>query len=72
MLALENKYNDNMEFIIADITTPEGGFLASQFNVDLIPRFFVLDSGGNPILTEIGAQPKEILEKDILQAINKR
>lgn len=72
VLALENKYNGEMEFITADITTPEGNYLAGKFNVDLIPRFFVLDRGGNTILTEVGAQPKEVLENDILQAINKK
>ena len=70
VLALENKYNSKMEFITADVTTPEGNFLAGQFNVDLIPRFFVLDRKGNPILTEIGAQPSDVLEKDISQVIN--
>jgi thioredoxin-like negative regulator of GroEL len=72
VLALENKFNGKMEFIIADITTPEGSYLAQQFNVDLIPRFFVLDRNGNPVLTEVGAQPKEVLENDILQVINNK
>ena len=72
MLALENKFNSKMEFITADITTPEGDYLARQFNVDLIPRFFVLDRNGNPVLTEIGAQSKELLEKDISQVINNK
>lgn len=71
VLALENKYNEDMEFITADITTPEGDYLAGQFRVDLIPRFFILDRKGIPVLTEIGAQTKEALENDIRQVISK-
>lgn len=70
MLALENKYNSKMEFITADVTTPEGNYLAGQFNVDLIPRFFVLDRNGSPVLTETGAQPSDVLENDISKVIN--
>lgn len=70
MLALESKYKMKMEFIVADVTSPEGNYLASKYNVDLIPRFFVLDSKGNIVATEVGAQASETLEKDILLGIN--
>lgn len=70
MLALENKYKGKMEFVVADVTTEEGSNLAGQYNVDLIPRFFVLDGKGNQVVTEVGAQSSETLEKDILLGIN--
>lgn len=70
-LALENKYNKKMEFITADIRTPEGDYLAQKFYVDLIPRFFILDDHGKVAFTEVGEQSKDTLEKEILQVLEK-
>lgn len=46
MLALQNKYDGQMEFVIADVTKPEGNSLAEKFDIYYIPVFFVLDRSG--------------------------
>lgn len=46
MLALGNKYNSKMEFVIADVTGQEGNSLAGKFDIYYIPVWFVLDRQG--------------------------
>lgn len=73
MLALENKYQKDMDFIIADVNEPEGNSLAQQFNIYYIPVFFVLDGKGKTIdhieYSQIADSPQKMLDSRIAKAI---
>lgn len=71
ILALENKYGDQVQFITADVDTPQGASLADWFNVDSIPAFFLIDGEGQVIDQSIGIQPQNILEQQIKNLIQK-
>lgn len=62
--ALAKKYGDKITFIVADVQTTDGQILAQQFNVDLIPTFYVI-RGGNTLFQHTGFIEKEQLEKAI-------
>ena len=72
MLALENKSHGQIEFVIADVNTPEGSDLARQYDVYPIPRFIILDAKGNIAYSEIGPQPREKLDSYIAEVINRK
>ncbi len=66
MQALERKYSNKINFIIADIDDPQGQQLAEQFQIYYIPAFFVIDPQGQVVYDAEGAQSQKTLE----QAIN--
>ncbi|MHB9095180.1 MAG: TlpA family protein disulfide reductase [Eubacteriales bacterium] len=70
---MENKYGGDIKFIVADITTPEGGALAERFNIYYIPVYFILDGKGNIVnrieYSQIENRPRETLDSLISQAI---
>lgn len=70
MLALKQKFGDKVEFVIADINSPEGNGLASQFSVDLIPAIFIIDGKGNLVHSEVGEQPQSKLGTYLRDALN--
>jgi len=63
VLALEEKYSKNTNFIIVDIDDPQGQVLAKQFDIYYIPAFFVLDQQGQITYNDTGPQSKDTLEK---------
>lgn len=69
MLPLEQKYGDKIQFVIVDVNTPEGGDLAGQFSVNLIPAMFILDGKGNLIWSEVGLQSHNTLETYLKKAM---
>lgn len=69
MLALEEKYDKDVEFIIADVNTPEGNELAGEYGVRSIPAIFILDGKGKVVKSELGYQPQNKLEGYIDEVI---
>lgn len=68
-LALEKKYGNKMEFIIANVTTEEGNYLAGLYRVDLIPAFFLIDRKGNVVFSDVGVQSEDKLDRQISEII---
>lgn len=62
VLALEEKYRNNTNFIIVDIDDPQGQVLAKQFGVYYIPALFVIDQQGQITYNDTGPQSKIALE----------
>lgn len=65
VLALEEKYSKNTNFIIVDIDDPQGQVLAKQFDIYYIPAFFVIDQQGQITYNDTGPQSKNTLENAI-------
>ncbi len=69
VLALEEKYEKKVEFVIADLGTGEGRSLAEQYNFYYIPFFFLLDPEGNVAYSigyeEVKDRPLEALSSYI-------
>lgn len=63
VLALEEKYSKNTNFIVVDIDDPQGQVLAKQFDIYYIPAFFVLDQQGQITYNDTGPQSIDTLEK---------
>ena len=76
MLALENKYKNDMEFIVANVTTEEGSLLAEKYNIYYIPVYFTLDPRGNIIdhieFSEVQDSPRSKLEAYITKALTRK
>jgi len=62
VLALEKKYGNNTNFIVADIDTPQGQALAKQFDIYYIPAFFVINEQGQVTYNDSGPQSKSTLD----------
>lgn len=62
VLALEEKYDKDITFIVVDIDDPQGQVLAQQFDINYIPAFFVIDQQGQITYNDTGAQGKNTLE----------
>jgi len=70
---MEEKYEGDIEFVIADTNSSEGRSLAERFGVYYIPAFFILDGKGN-ILNSFGYQevsdnPQKTMDSFISEAI---
>lgn len=61
-MALENKYQGQVEFIVVDVDDPQGQELAQTFAVNSIPAFFFIDKEKNIAQQVIGTQPLETME----------
>lgn len=79
-MALEKKYEDDVQFITADITNglnpknesdQQAVQLARIYNVTSIPAIFLIDKNGNVVDQEIGLQKKDYLAKKIEKLIKK-
>ena len=62
ILALENKYQGQVEFIVVDVDDPQGQELAQTFAVNSIPAFFFIDKEKNIAQQVIGTQPLETMD----------
>lgn len=64
-MALKEKYQDEVEFIIADVDDPQGAALASEYRVDTIPTFRFINKGGEVVDSFTGVTNEKVLEKYI-------
>lgn len=80
VLALENKYDDEVQFITADISNgsnpktqsdKEAVELAQKYNVYSIPAIFLIDTKGQVVDQAIGAQTYEFLAAKIEKLLGK-
>ncbi|WP_418790790.1 hypothetical protein [Phosphitispora sp. TUW77] len=69
VLALEEKYGEDVQFIIADTNNTEASPLARQFNVYYIPHIVILDGKGNVLYSDIGPQTGDFLEGYLNKAV---
>lgn len=63
ILALENKYGDQIDFIIADVDKEQE--LSARYQVYSIPAFFFIGKNGTTLDTNVGYIPQDKLEKQI-------
>lgn len=61
-MALENKFQDKVEFIIVDVDEAQGQQLAQTFSVNSIPAFFLIDRDKNIVEQAIGAKSQADME----------
>lgn len=61
-MALENKYQGKVEFIVVDVDDPQGQELAQTFAVNSIPAFFFIDKEKNIAQQVIGTQSLETMD----------
>lgn len=75
MLALKNKYNSKMEFVVVDVTRPDGNSLAEKFDIYYIPVFFILDPQGKTLdrieFPQIQENPQQRLDSFISADLQK-
>lgn len=75
VLALENKYSSQMEFVVADITKQEGNSLAEKFDIYYIPVWFVLDRQGKILdhieFSQVQDNPQQKLDSIISEDLQK-
>jgi thiol-disulfide isomerase/thioredoxin len=62
---LEEKYGDDFPIVRVDIDTSEGKQLARDYGFIGQPTFIMFDSSGEEARRLIGAQFREILEREI-------
>lgn len=65
ILALEEKYDREITFIIADLSDPETEKLLEIFSVRYIPAFFYIDRNGNIQASDAGSKTFSQLEEGI-------
>ena len=63
ILALEKKYGDKVDFIIADVDQEK--FLSQRFDINYIPGLFFIGKNGVVLDKEVGKVSQEKLEKQI-------
>ncbi len=71
VLALENRFQGQVEFIIADVDDPQGKQLAGKFGVGLIPAIFIIDAQGKIIFQDTGLVPEDTLAQKLKAALDK-
>ena len=62
-MALEHKYGDKVDFIIADVEVEKS--LVDRYQVLTIPAYFIIDRNGSVIDTAVGKLSEEELEAKI-------
>ncbi len=62
-MALENKYQGKVKFVIANVDTTQGQELAQKFKVNSIPAFFFLDKNKNIVQQGVGETPLAEMER---------
>lgn len=60
-MALENKFNGQVEFVVADVDSPQGQQLAARFAVNSIPAFFIMDGKGKTVFQDVGVFNEDTL-----------
>ncbi len=69
MLALKEKYGNDVEFIIADTNDAGTAPLARQFKVYYIPHIVILDGQGSVLYSDAGTQSRDFLEGHLNKAV---
>jgi len=69
VLALEEKYGNEVEFIIANTNDAGTAPLAGQFNVYYIPHIVIMDGQGNILYSDAGPQTQDFLEDHLNKAV---
>jgi cytochrome c-type biogenesis protein len=69
VLALKNKYDKDIEFIVVDVNTPDGGQIAQKYNVYYIPAIFIIKDKKNCTYSESGVVSQAKLEGEIKKVI---
>jgi len=65
VLALEEKYEKDVEFIIADTNSQEGRRLGGEFDIYYIPAIFILGGDGEVRYSEEGVRPLSELDAEL-------
>ncbi len=76
-MALYEKYQDQVEFIVVDVDTAQSRNLIQQYSVQYIPAMFFIDSQGK-VKNNLAGDPKyetgrpaeEVLEENIQAILN--
>ena len=72
MLALENKFQGQVEFVVVDVDDKtQGQLLADRFNVDVIPAIFIMDTKGNIAYQQTGVVSEKELAGQFKQILGK-
>lgn len=66
-MALKEEFGGKVEFVIADVDSEEGKALASEYGVNLIPAFFLLDRQGKVADTVVGEASQSELKRKLEQ-----
>ncbi|GAW31830.1 hypothetical protein JDF658_15950 [Carboxydocella sp. JDF658] len=69
VLALQNKYAGQVEFLIVNVDDPQGQQLAAQFGVSAIPAFFFINSQQQVVASVVGAQSQAQMEEYVKKII---
>ncbi len=64
-MALKEKYDNKITFIVADLEDPETEKLLEKFDVRYIPAFFYVDGNRNILSQDTGKKSFNYLEKEI-------
>jgi len=68
-MALKEKYEGQVEFVIADVDDPQGRNLATEYKVDTIPTFRFIDRDGVVIDSYTGVVRESVLEQFIVRLL---
>ena len=68
-MALEEKYGDKIDFVIADVDKEQD--LVARFKVYSIPAFFFIGTDGSIVDTDIGYVPLDQMESKMQNFISK-
>ena len=68
-MALKEKYEGQVEFVIADVDDPQGRNLATEYKVDTIPTFRFIDRDGAVIDSYTGVAQESVLEQFIVRLL---
>ncbi|MBS4021508.1 MAG: hypothetical protein KGZ63_14115 [Clostridiales bacterium] len=69
-MALKEKYEDQVVFVIVDVGDQEGNRMANEFMVRYIPAFFYIDSNGEIVANDTGVLTKGNIESRIAQILD--
>lgn len=71
-MALQQDYDSEITFIIADVRTEEGVDLARKFGVRSVPYYFFITSKGETFFSVAGRKSEDFLRDKIKEIKEKR
>ncbi|WP_366922911.1 thioredoxin domain-containing protein [Metallumcola ferriviriculae] len=69
-MALHEKYNEQVQFIVVDVQSPQSAQLVQMFKVQYIPAIFFIDSQNRVEEMIVGDTTKDKLESNIKKIID--